>query len=242
MGRAFVDRVISLLRRENGQRAAELRGVLRRNGCHIRHGVQRWVWLAFPCPVARYLKSKMAARCDQTWILFFSALGAAYGTAKSGTGIAAMSVMRPELIMKSIIPVVMAGIIAIYGLVVAVLIGNGSEFYFETPTWRPCQDAFSIRRVSLDANLFDLNANKSLFWYIHAHSCYREHFSTSSRCYSNEFVMWLLVHWFADNFFFLFSGYRKIHFVQVSHVYCAGLQKESTLLVSKITPMQSLSV
>uniref|UniRef100_A0A7M4DWY9 V-type proton ATPase proteolipid subunit n=1 Tax=Crocodylus porosus TaxID=8502 RepID=A0A7M4DWY9_CROPO len=41
--------------------------------------------------------------------MVFSALGAAYGTAKSGTGIAAMSVMRPELIMKSIIPVVMAG-------------------------------------------------------------------------------------------------------------------------------------
>jgi V-type H+-transporting ATPase proteolipid subunit len=56
--------------------------------------------------------------------MVFSALGAAYGTAKSGTGIAAMSVMRPELIMKSIIPVVMAGIIAIYGLVVAVLIAG----------------------------------------------------------------------------------------------------------------------
>lgn len=56
--------------------------------------------------------------------MVFSALGAAYGTAKSGTGIAAMSVMRPELIMKSIIPVVMAGIIAIYGLVVAALISN----------------------------------------------------------------------------------------------------------------------
>mgnify|MGYP005986156929 CR=1 FL=1 len=36
-----------------------------------------------------------------------------------------MSVMRPELIMKSIIPVVMAGIIAIYGLVIAVLIAGG---------------------------------------------------------------------------------------------------------------------
>lgn len=33
-----------------------------------------------------------------------------------------MAVMRPELIMKSVIPVVMAGIIAIYGLVVAVVI------------------------------------------------------------------------------------------------------------------------
>ncbi|KAF7283881.1 vacuolar H[+] ATPase 16kD subunit 1 [Rhynchophorus ferrugineus] len=54
--------------------------------------------------------------------IIFSSLGAAYGTAKSGTGIAAMSVMRPELIMKCIIPVVMAGIIAIYGLVISVLI------------------------------------------------------------------------------------------------------------------------
>ncbi|KAI1285536.1 V-type proton ATPase 16 kDa proteolipid subunit [Halotydeus destructor] len=57
--------------------------------------------------------------------MVFSSLGAAYGTAKSGTGIAAMSVMRPELIMKSIIPVVMAGIIAIYGLVVAAIVANG---------------------------------------------------------------------------------------------------------------------
>lgn len=38
-----------------------------------------------------------------------------------------MSVMRPEFIMKSIIPVVMAGIIAIYGLVVAVLIAGALE-------------------------------------------------------------------------------------------------------------------
>ncbi|KAJ8984886.1 hypothetical protein NQ317_002726 [Molorchus minor] len=64
--------------------------------------------------------------------IIFSSLGAAYGTAKSGTGIAAMSVMRPEFIMKSMIPVVMAGIIAIYGLVIAVLIAGGmntSESY-----------------------------------------------------------------------------------------------------------------
>lgn len=40
--------------------------------------------------------------------------GAAYGTAKSGVGICAMGVMRPELIMKSIVPVVMAGIIGTF--------------------------------------------------------------------------------------------------------------------------------
>ena len=47
----------------------------------------------------------------------FCALGAAYGTAKAGAGICSMGVMRPELIIKSIIPVVMAGIVGIYGLV-----------------------------------------------------------------------------------------------------------------------------
>eukprot|EP00128_Syssomonas_multiformis_P000189 Colp12_sorted_trinity150504_noHs@17971 len=59
-----------------------------------------------------------------TAALTLTALGAAYGTAKSGTGIASMAVIRPDLVMKSIIPVVMSGIVAIYGLVVAVLIAN----------------------------------------------------------------------------------------------------------------------
>ncbi|KAK4330553.1 V-type proton ATPase subunit c' [Rhodotorula toruloides] len=49
-------------------------------------------------------------------------IGAAYGTAKAGIGITGMGTLRPELIMKSLIPVVMAGIIAVYGLVVSVLI------------------------------------------------------------------------------------------------------------------------
>jgi V-type H+-transporting ATPase proteolipid subunit len=35
-----------------------------------------------------------------------------------------MAVMRPELMMKSIIPVIMAGIIAIYGLVVAFVLSG----------------------------------------------------------------------------------------------------------------------
>lgn len=75
------------------------------------------------CCIVNIKKKKRRYKQFATCFLLL-ALGAAYGTAKSGTGIAAMSVMRPELIMKSIIPVVMAGIIAIYGLVVAVLIAN----------------------------------------------------------------------------------------------------------------------
>ena len=52
-------------------------------------------------------------------------MGAAYGTAKSGVGVAAMGVQRPELVIKSIIPVVMAGIFGVYGLIVSVIIVSG---------------------------------------------------------------------------------------------------------------------
>jgi len=56
--------------------------------------------------------------------IVFSNVGAAYGTAKSGTGISSMGVMRPDMVMRSIIPVVMAGVLGIYGLITAVII-NG---------------------------------------------------------------------------------------------------------------------
>jgi V-type H+-transporting ATPase proteolipid subunit len=49
-------------------------------------------------------------------------LGAAYGTAKSGVGIVSMGVLKPDLIIKSVIPVVMAGILGIYGMIVAVIL------------------------------------------------------------------------------------------------------------------------
>ena len=62
-----------------------------------------------------------------TSALVFANIGAAYGTAKSGVGIASMGVMNPGLVMRNIIPVVMAGIIAIYGVVVAVLIAGQLE-------------------------------------------------------------------------------------------------------------------
>lgn len=49
-------------------------------------------------------------------------IGAAYGTFKSGAGIAGIGIWKPEIIMKSLIPVVMAGILGIYGMIVAVLL------------------------------------------------------------------------------------------------------------------------
>mmetsp|Transcript_26998 Transcript_26998/g.65592 ORF Transcript_26998/g.65592 Transcript_26998/m.65592 type:complete len:167 (-) Transcript_26998:294-794(-) len=54
--------------------------------------------------------------------MVFANIGAAYGTAKSGVGIASMGTLKPELVMKNIIPVVMAGVLGIYGLIVSVII------------------------------------------------------------------------------------------------------------------------
>merc|ERR1711924_167221 len=59
--------------------------------------------------------------------LVFACLGAAYGTAKSGVGVANMGVMHADMVMKSIIPIIMAGVLGIYGLIVAVLIGSGID-------------------------------------------------------------------------------------------------------------------
>jgi ATP synthase proteolipid subunit len=72
-------------------------------------------------------------RCSELALIFLLALvfalplcnssdiGAAYGTAKSGVGISSMGVMNPGLVMRNIIPVVMAGVLGIYGLIVAVV-------------------------------------------------------------------------------------------------------------------------
>eukprot|EP01112_Ceratiomyxa_fruticulosa_P000382 TRINITY_DN1034_c0_g1_i1.p1 TRINITY_DN1034_c0_g1~~TRINITY_DN1034_c0_g1_i1.p1 ORF type:complete len:176 (+),score=45.45 TRINITY_DN1034_c0_g1_i1:276-803(+) len=57
--------------------------------------------------------------------LSFTVVGAGYGTAKSSVGISSMGVMKPELVMKAIIPVIFAGALSVYGLIIAVIItGN----------------------------------------------------------------------------------------------------------------------
>ena len=57
-----------------------------------------------------------------SFAVIFSNLGAAYGTAKAGIGIASIAVTKPELVYKSLVPVVMAGILGIYGLIVSVVL------------------------------------------------------------------------------------------------------------------------
>ena len=54
--------------------------------------------------------------------LVFANLGASYGTAKSGVGIASLGVIDSSKVVRALIPIIMAGILGIYGLIVAVLL------------------------------------------------------------------------------------------------------------------------
>jgi len=56
--------------------------------------------------------------------LVFANLGSSYGTAKSGVGIASLGVIDSSKVVKSMIPVIMAGILGVYGIIVAVLLNS----------------------------------------------------------------------------------------------------------------------
>ena len=56
--------------------------------------------------------------------LVFANTGAAYGTAKASIGIMNMGLVDPNKIFRALIPVIMAGILGIYGLITAVLMGT----------------------------------------------------------------------------------------------------------------------
>ncbi len=56
--------------------------------------------------------------------LVFSNAGAAYGTAKSSIAIANVGVVEPSKILKGLIPIIMAGILGIYGLIVVLLMSS----------------------------------------------------------------------------------------------------------------------
>ena len=51
-------------------------------------------------------------------------MGAAFGTWRAAKGILATGVHSPELVMKNIIPVIMAGVLGVYGLIVSIIISG----------------------------------------------------------------------------------------------------------------------
>lgn len=67
--------------------------------------------------------------------LALSCLGAAYGTAHAGLGLLRVGAREPRLEIKGIIPVAMAGVRAIYGLVLSIIIlsgmHNGGYSYYD---------------------------------------------------------------------------------------------------------------
>ncbi len=67
-----------------------------------------------------------------------------------------MGVMKPELVMRSIIPVVMAGVIGIYGLIIAVIVGTGGKHSFTVGI------VFSFGIIFLFVGLFELYSFSSL--------------------------------------------------------------------------------
>lgn len=58
----------------------------------------------------------------------FSVLGASYGTARAAVGVSAVGVLRPDQVMKNLVPVIMAGVLGIYGVIIAILIIIASTF------------------------------------------------------------------------------------------------------------------
>lgn len=54
-------------------------------------------------------------------------LGSAYGTAKAGVGVCSMGVFKPEAVMRNMLPVIMAGILGIYGLIASIIMVYASN-------------------------------------------------------------------------------------------------------------------
>eukprot|EP00541_Cyclophora_tenuis_P011818 CAMPEP_0116552982 /NCGR_PEP_ID=MMETSP0397-20121206/6793_1 /TAXON_ID=216820 /ORGANISM="Cyclophora tenuis, Strain ECT3854" /LENGTH=203 /DNA_ID=CAMNT_0004078001 /DNA_START=53 /DNA_END=664 /DNA_ORIENTATION=+ len=54
--------------------------------------------------------------------VIFSNVGAAYGTAKAGVGIMISGISSPELVWRNLIPIIMAGVNGIYGLITAIIL------------------------------------------------------------------------------------------------------------------------
>ena len=86
--------------------------------------------------------------------LCFANIGAAYGTAVSGVGILTMGISKPEVIIKSVIPVIMAGILGIYGLIVAVILNqNMKNKYSPYSGWRHLASGLCCGLSSLGAGV-----------------------------------------------------------------------------------------
>ena len=93
--------------------------------------------------------------------LVFANLGAAYGTAKSGVGISSLSVIDSSKVFKALIPIIMSGILGIYGVIVAVIMG-GKVKGTATGTALAGRDAFRYLGAGLACGLSALAAGLAI--------------------------------------------------------------------------------
>mmetsp|Transcript_31850 Transcript_31850/g.43104 ORF Transcript_31850/g.43104 Transcript_31850/m.43104 type:complete len:159 (-) Transcript_31850:73-549(-) len=95
--------------------------------------------------------------------LVFANLGAAYGTAKAGVGICSIGVLKPDLVYKSLIPVIMAGILGIYGLIVCVILNGAiTQTCGSTSCDFPAQNGYKFLASGLCVGLSSLAAGLAI--------------------------------------------------------------------------------
>jgi len=51
-----------------------------------------------------------------------SGIGSAYATARCNVGLSSAGVLNPDCVVRNLVPIIMAGVLAIYGMIVAVMI------------------------------------------------------------------------------------------------------------------------
>jgi V-type H+-transporting ATPase proteolipid subunit len=77
-----------------------------------------------PCPAIAPLFAYLGIGAA----LAFTSIGSAYGTFRSAQGLFAVCVGHPYLIYRGLMPIIMAGIVGIYGLVAAIIVAPGMGF------------------------------------------------------------------------------------------------------------------
>jgi len=111
--------------------------------------------------------------------LVFANLGSAYGTAKAGVGLMSMGVMNPGAVMKNVLPIILAAVLGIYGLIVAIIISsNGKYFlhiyiYISKMTYIYFHDIYHTFIYIIVSNIFILYLY--IYIYIHIYPQYQKY-------------------------------------------------------------------
>lgn len=94
--------------------------------------------------------------------LVFANLGAAYGTAKSGVGIASLGVIDSSKVLKGLIPIIMAGILGIYGVIISVLLVDDCKGMTSASPADAGKTGFKVLGAGLSCGLSSLASGLSI--------------------------------------------------------------------------------